>query len=171
MRGQKHGAHLGGIRTLEDLKARCRIDGAGCWHLFSSRGAPLPRGRQIVWLHGRGPMTALRAAYELAFGGYPVPEDRVVYRVCQSYDCVCPQHVRRGTRRQMLAWNAQAGTGRTQRKTAGARASGMARSRLSLELRQWIAESPQSGVSLGEVLGISHSWVSMLRKKMREAVA
>ena len=95
--------------------------------------------------------------------------ERVIYRTCRSYDCVCPQHIRRGTRRQALSAQAARGTMATAAKTAANRAAGLLRSRVSAELRQWIAESQQPATHVAHALGCAHTHVSELRRKARVA--
>jgi hypothetical protein len=168
-----HGTYLGGIRSLDDLRARCRVDRCtGCWHLLRPDGSPVPAvagGRHMVHVHGRGVMTSLRAAYELA-NGEPVPADRVVFRSaeCRSNDCVSPLHIRRGTRRMAIQAQKDRGLQATQAKAEANRRAGLARSRLSAELREWIAESPQSGVELGAILEVAHTHISALRARMKQ---
>ena len=111
-------------------------------------------------------MTALRAAYLLS-RGEPIPADRVVYRKCTSYDCVAPLHILRGTRAMMCKAQVGRERQRTEAKLEANRRAGLARSRLNEEIRQWILESPQSGVELGIVLEVAHTHISQLRAKAR----
>lgn len=162
------GTYLGGIRTLADLRARCKVDECtGCWHLRTALGKPYPTGkRQAVHVYGKGSMPVLRVAYELS-RGEPIPADRVVFRKCTSYDCIAPLHILRGTRQMMLQYQAKRGSHCTEAKIEANRRAGLARSRLSLELRQWIAESPQSSKELGDLLEIANTHISKLRQNMR----
>lgn len=100
-----------GVRTLEDLRARCVIDGETlCWVW---RGATVTnakgRGTDVsrVWLPaevaGRPQvMTASRAAWLL--DGNDLPPGHVVWRSrCHCRElCINPQHGAAGTRRQMF---------------------------------------------------------------------
>jgi hypothetical protein len=89
------GAYLGGVRTVADVRLRCVMDaGCDCWHLRSPRGRPMPMDRvHKMWVHGRGSMSATRAVWELAHGR-PMPQGRRAVRMCGTYDCANPAHIR-----------------------------------------------------------------------------
>lgn len=93
----EHGAYLGGIRCIEDIRQRCVMDDeTGCWHLRTARGRVFPKGdgrTQRIWVHGRGAVSATRAVWELAHGR-PVRGDRRAVRTCESYDCANPEHIK-----------------------------------------------------------------------------
>lgn len=99
----KTGDYLGSVRDLETLRERCVVDDKGCWHLRTARGRPMPQGRrhQIhVYGHG-GRLSATRAAW--MFAGKRAPgHGEVVVRVCDSYDCVHPEHLALRTRAELL---------------------------------------------------------------------
>lgn len=90
----KRGAYLGGIRTLEDLRQRCHIDGeTGCWHwrLCINQGSP------NVWLQPPGRDTRVRArgrraALWLARGKDLQQGCVAIARGCTALDCVNPKH-------------------------------------------------------------------------------
>lgn len=89
------GAYLGGVRSVADVRLRCVLDAdSGCWHLRTGHGKPQPLGRvQRIWVHGRGSVSATRAVWELAHEA-PLPRGRRAVRVCGSYDCANPEHIR-----------------------------------------------------------------------------
>lgn len=95
--GHAIGTHLGGVRSIACVRERCVLpDGdAGCWHLRTPRGRPLPRGgySQRIWVHGRGQVSAPRAVWEFAHGR-SMPSGRRAVRTCGSYDCANPAHIR-----------------------------------------------------------------------------
>jgi len=96
------GTVLGGIRTVEDLRDRCRIDEeTGCWHwgLAIVRGAPHVSFVDADGKRRRG--TGRNAAAALGLEG-GVPDGHVAFAraCCPSSDCVNPLHTRTGTRRQ-----------------------------------------------------------------------
>lgn len=163
----KRGTVLGSISTLAELRSRCRVDsgGPGCWHILTKRGEPFGGQQPRLWLHGVGSVSAIRLAYCLAFGD--VGADRVVYRVCDSRDCVNPQHIRRGTRAMKLRHQSASGNQTSGRKTRANRLSGLARSRISAEMRRWIVESGQTGVELALVFDVAHTHISALRARAR----
>jgi hypothetical protein len=117
----ERGAYLGGIRTVADLRARCRVDDdTGCWHwsMGFSQGSP----RIHLALDGRNTaMRGRRAALLLARGKDVRPGLVVFARLqCRSADCVNPAHCRAGTRQQHGEWQRLSGTGRTPAKQVGA---------------------------------------------------
>lgn len=89
------GTYLGSIRSVADVRLRCVLDAeTGCWHLRTAHGKPQPTGRvQRIWLYGVGCMSATRAVWQLAHG-YAVPRGRRAVRMCESYDCANPEHIR-----------------------------------------------------------------------------
>lgn len=99
----KHGAYLGGIRTLDDIRQRCYVPwNRGCWHwrMATSRGRSC-----CVWLHDGKPQksTAARAAWVLS--GRPLEPGWVVSRnrdLCDSEDCCRPEHHRAGPKSAVL---------------------------------------------------------------------
>lgn len=87
------GAYLGSIRTIADVRERCVIDG-DCWHLRTAHGKPQRNDRvHRLWVYGIGSISATRAVWQLD-RGKPVPKGRRVVRVCESYDCANPQHMK-----------------------------------------------------------------------------
>lgn len=125
----------GGVRTLQDLKDRCRVDTeTGCW-LWSM--ATMTSGSSIVPVvhlprdggdrskHTTTP--AAREAWKLA--GKPLERGQVVWRhVCSVGLCINPAHCRAGTRTEMLA--GVAATGRNRGKPERAACNTRARMRM-----------------------------------------
>lgn len=99
-----HGTNLGGIRTLDDLKARCVIDDiTECWHWTLAMWKNAPRVHLLTPDTGRK-ITARgrRAALYLA-RGEDMPRGHVAFARlgCTSADCCNPEHCRSGTKK---AW-------------------------------------------------------------------
>lgn len=101
------GAYLGGIRTVECLRARCVVDeDTGCWHwrMAMVQGAP-----KVHFLapdtgmktHARGRRAAL---YLMRGKDLPAGMHAFARLQCKSDDCVNPAHTRMGTREQHGAW-------------------------------------------------------------------
>lgn len=90
----EHGAHLGGVRTIEDVRQRCHVDEeTGCWHLRTARGRKVDTTRtHRIWVHGLGSISVTRAVWELTHG-CRVPKGKKAVRSCRSRDCVSPEHV------------------------------------------------------------------------------
>lgn len=98
----KPGAHIGGIRTIADLRDRCRIDehtGCWLWGMFAHNGRPqlfyvLPDGTQRK-------QSARRAAAELQAGKQLPPNIMAFASACCNESlCANPAHVRLGNRTQ-----------------------------------------------------------------------
>lgn len=96
------GAHIGGIRTIEDVRKRCRIDSVtGCWlwGLFAHNGRPqccytLPDGT-------RRKQSARRCVAELG-AGHILPPEVMAFATanCNERTCANPAHTRTGSRLQ-----------------------------------------------------------------------
>lgn len=96
------GAICGGVRSLEDIRARCRIDEeTGCWlwgmaqHI--DRGRPGTYGRTYLPDHGEPRhASAHRAAWLVS--GRKLPKGHIVWRsLCAGGLCCNPQHCKSGT--------------------------------------------------------------------------
>lgn len=166
--GQPYGANLGGVRTLDDLMARCYVDpDTHCWHW---RGAMQKRGNGTeeprVWLaDDRKTATVSRAAWKLA-GKRALRKGETVWRRCLCDCCGNPAHMMAGTKAQWGAWVSEKGylQGRPERAAINRRTkieSGQAK--LTPELAQWANESPQLGVDVAWALGVSATTVSRAR--------
>jgi hypothetical protein len=159
------GTHLGGISCIDTLRARCVVDpDTCCWHLRKASGAAMPRDKvHRVWVHGRGVLSATRAAWELK-RGVVVERGLVVSRACKGYDCVNPAHLRCWTKAQ---------EGEHLRRTKRLRnqagryiantVNGRRRAKLTPELAQWARESEQSIMDAAHGLGVSPSRVGYIR--------
>lgn len=161
---QKEGAYLGSVRDLGGLMERCFVSGE-CWHLRSPRGKPMPKERtHVLWVHQMGgKMSATRAAWFLKTGEH-APKSRTVVRVCDSYDCVNPEHLRCWTKKQWGAWLAKTGRSKTPAKTIAAKRNAARRSRLTPDDIRTIvmAKSAKAGA---EAVGIAGSYAITIRKR------
>lgn len=158
------GAYLGSVRDVESLRGRCVMGSNGCWHLRTSQGRPMPRDqRHMVWVYGRGPTTATRAAWIVAGKGEP-KRGQVVFRNCDSYDCVNPAHLRCGGKSEHGKAISRRGFLRgTLRRTEATRAAGVRRRKVSDELVQWIRESSQASAAAAHGAGVATSYVISIR--------
>lgn len=106
-----------GVRTLEDIRGRCRIDEeTGCWIWAGAMAKSLSRQARPtsrVWLpeglqgDGQNPTvtTAAKAAWLLS--GRKLQDGQVVYRYrCADGDCCNPEHGKAGTRPEMHRFHA-----------------------------------------------------------------
>lgn len=156
--GHEHGAYLGGLRNIRTLRERCFIGDDGCWHLRQANGRAMPRDkRHAVWVFGRGVMTSTRAAWLFATGSLPA-DGHIVFRTCESYDCVKPNHLQSGPKTAQGKMLAERGSLRgSMSRVQANRANGMRRRKLTLELAQWARESEQPATDIAHALGIAVS--------------
>jgi hypothetical protein len=116
------GRYLGGIRTIEDIRQRCRIsDETGCWHwgyCKSPEGVP----RVHFVLNGVRQTQVGRRAVVMLKTGQPIPRGHVAFptRDCHAMDCLNPEHCRSGTRANYGQFMKFSGRSRSPAKRAAA---------------------------------------------------
>lgn len=162
------GTYLGGIRTVECLRQRSRIDPiTGCWHwgLSLTRGVPIlhmvtPDTGRKAKFRGR------RAALYLARGS-DLPDGHWAFArmCCTSEDCVNPAHSRSGTRKAFGEWLAKSG------RIKGGKRSEQSRSvwdkrgrRLTPEMVREIRGSTDTTHALAKRMGVSQCAVWLARR-------
>lgn len=155
--GQKQGAYLGGIRAVEDLRCRCRInEETGCWHWSLSivQGGP---SVHFVDSEGiRRKMRGRRAA--LILSGKNVPASHTAYAklVCKSSDCVNPDHCRSGKKGSENVAMAESGMWKNNPKKMNAsRLLAEKRRKLTDEQAAEIRGSDLTHQKLSEAYGLS----------------
>lgn len=161
----KAGAYLGGIRTIEDLRMRCRIDACGCWewaYSTSSNGRP----SVSMLIDGkRTNMNGRRAALTLA--GKATTQKNLVATAakgCKNSLCVNPEHcrlvklselrkemVRNATPNMRAAW------------TKNGRAQGHRLAKLTLDQVEAIRQSDKPAKELSQEFGTCLSNVHRIR--------
>lgn len=157
---------VAGIRSLDGLRLRCRIDDDGCWlwagavQRFDGQRAPESR----VWMADmRRSMNGKRAAALLA--GKRIPAGRIAYGTCLKPLCVNPRCVRIGTSAERGAFLAGLWVNRgSPQRIAACTQSARLRSRLTPELARWVRESPQTGRDIARALELPESVVSRIRR-------
>lgn len=158
---------IAGIRSLEDLRIRCRIDEVtACWNwgmavqTYGGQRAGEPR----VWLASENRcVNGKRAALILA--GRAPKRGQVTYGTCTNWRCVNPEHIEAGTHAERGAF--QAASGRLQNNPARIAAitrNSRTRSRITEELAQWARESDQTCADVAAALGVGLSVVSRIRR-------
>lgn len=165
-----HGTYVCGVRTLDDLRARCVIrDGDDCWHLRTARGKPMPLGKTLrVFAYGCPTSVAARPL-AIRLAGRRLPNGWCAIATCDSYDCINPAHLTGHTRAEAVRISASRGEHSTARKTIASRMSGAKRSRITPELWGWVYESSQSSTAIGHALDIAESHIALKRAKHRHA--
>lgn len=103
------GKKFSGMSTVEDLRKFCRVDDfTGCWH-WKGAGSIDKQGRkcQRVWVYDSvrrefrtmsGPIAVLEIA------GKRTANTEMGWRTCRCEDCMNPQHVTGGTKKQWGNW-------------------------------------------------------------------
>lgn len=160
---------LTGVRTLDDLKARCWVDEtSGCWHwrMATSEGAAK------VYLPGlKRVCTGLFAAATLS--GRKINSGQMAYSTCTTPFCLCPAHTKVGTWKQWGAWKAATGSwkAKPQRIAACQKTARSKLSKLTPELVQEIRASEETGRAIAKRMGVSEQLVSKIRtgKTWRDA--
>ena len=165
------GTRLHSIASAADLRERCVIDRhTDCWHFRKADGRPyLHNQGQSIWLYGGRFSTPPRAMWEFTTGK-PVPSTRVVYRVCDSMDCINPAHLRCQSRRHAVRQQV-ARNGLTPGRAAALRAASATRTKMTPELLQWALESTQNGSEAAHALGMSQGRINTIRQQARQRLA
>lgn len=157
-----------GVRTLEDIRIRCVIDGeTGCWiwrGAFSVKrcGHATPR----VWMSNeKRSEVAGRAAWLLS--GRKIKPGQVVWRsVCTNTRCINPEHGKAGARTQMMVEFVADGRLRGNPKRALVNAKNCARQLLSVETVRRAEAMFAAGAMQKDVrreLGISQAPAARIR--------
>lgn len=169
------GHYMGGIRSLSDLKDRCRVcDETGCW-LWAQC---MTNGAPKVWLtdkQGTTSMRGRRAAISL-LNGERLPSNLTTFPAacCKSSECVNPEHVRVGDRKKAGAALAKSG------RLKGVPTKTIAAKKTAAKLRKLtdeaVADIRSSGDSLA-VLSARHGvaqntiWVCRIGRSYKQAGA
>lgn len=162
----KVGTYLGGVNSLETLKARCHVDedtGCWCWRQHRTK-----HGLALVRLSTpTGSTSALgrRAALMLA-GKVPPSEHHAAYAIetCYELGCVNPKHARWGTRKERMRQSAARGAMSDPERIARLMRCSQERSKLTPEQRIEVATSTESIKDLAARFGVSAGRVAQIRR-------
>lgn len=160
------GAYLGGIRTVADIRARCYVDeGTGCWHWRQaiSQGSPsihfvTPQGKRCK-MRGRRAALLLHRGCDLLPG-----HAACAAAICESLDCVNPDHCRSGTRRQVGEAHRKSGLAKAKAKTEAARIQAERRRKLKPGQVMEIRASLETDAALAKRFGVSRFCIWAARK-------
>lgn len=164
----KPGTHMGGIRTVKDLRDRCRVDDeTGCWHWRQA----FTGGRPLVAL--RHPDTqahikvrGTRAAAMFRTGKLrAIPEGRICWMRCMQDTCVNPEHSRDGSTKEYGDWRRQCGTfrGNPKQIAANRKTNRAARGVLTMDLARAIRSSDEPAEVLSARLGVKPKQIRAVR--------
>jgi hypothetical protein len=161
-----------GIRTVEDIRQRCRIDQiTDCW-IWSlahrdNGGAYMsvihPVTGHASSMHGRRAALLLLTGSDLPAGMYCYAGPD-----CRHFDCCNPAHATYGTRVEYGAW--QRDSGQLKGKVArvkSARITAMAQRKLTPEQVQVIRGSRVSDAKLAAVYGVCRKTINNVRNGSR----
>lgn len=154
---------MNGIRTLEDLRDRCRVDeSTGCWIWSGAMSKNASGKTPVTWYPPLArTVTVIRAVWHLR--GVEMSPREVGWVSCFQEGCCSPDHGRYGTRVQLGAAISANG----HRKGASAYRIGARKPRrthLPHHKRAAVLSSTESGTVLAGRLEISESAVSRLRR-------
>lgn len=153
------GANLGGIRTIEDLRLRCRIDeDTDCWHYGKASRSHHAPGVRLAVLGQE--MVSLGVAIAVLSTGKR-PEKGVCWHVtCTTPQCANPDHRKAGTRRSQMRSANYKPAAQTLAKIASTKRS---KSALSKDAIEAIRSSDETLAVLSERHGVSPSHISRIR--------
>lgn len=163
----KHGTYLGGIRTIEDMRQRCRVDSdTGCWHwgLGFSCGSPkihfvTPDTKRERGMRGRRVALYLKRGRDLPKKHVAFPGDG-----CRSADCVNPSHCTSGNRFALGEYLRRMGLTKTPAKIASAkRAARTYLAKITMDDARAIRASEETTYALAKQYGIAQSAISSIK--------
>lgn len=119
--------------------------------------------RHSVNVHGIGGMTAARAAWMLA--GKKLRNGMAIFRVCESYDCVNPKHLKQGSRGDVARHNAAQGRFCSKEQLAPLAASRKRRTKATAEHVRLIVESGLPAPALVDLVPLSCGRINAIRRE------
>ena len=151
------------MKTLDEVKGRCRIEG-DCWIWTGALSDGVPR-IFVPGNDGKMRSTPGRRAVWMMNAGKAVPNGWRVFGLCDEKLCLNPAHMICEHPRRRGAKVAAAGTlkGQVKRILAN-RANGRSRAKYSADLVTTVLSSDKSGAQIARELGVSHQWVSKVRR-------
>lgn len=152
---------LSGIRTVEDLRIRCRIDDeTGCW-LW---GGASQDGAGMTWLPSLNTVRVISFAALYLTDRTPKP-GHVSYMKCRNKMCCNPEHATSGTRKEASMHLAVVGHFKNNPKRMAALLAIAKKARaLTDEQAQEIRVSAELGYQIAQRMGVSKSVVSRIRR-------
>lgn len=161
------------MKTLDEIRGRCRITEDGHW-LWA--GSLRPDGRANIYAPdctngGMSTQPGPRAVWHCKTGK-AIPKGSRVFGTCDEFACCNPDHVVCMSEQEYGIWVRKQGKWQGQvRRILANRAIGRTRAKLTPELIAEIQASPETGVALAARLGLSDSTVSKARRGAAAAFA
>ncbi len=149
-----------GIRTIEGLKDRCKVDPiTDCWHWAGARRTD--SNVPTMWIPGYG-VSGLSRAFSILIDGRPREKGEKLWKArCETLHCCNPQHQTRVTLSQAhRIARPKLDAGHRAKITASVRA---VRSKYTPELKARILQDPTPAKLLAPQLGLGRSLVLKVR--------
>lgn len=160
------GRRSDGIRTVADLKGRCRVDEiTGCWQYVGCTTGDTPHPQ--LWVPAIGKHTTMGVAIAVLLTGKR-PEPGVFWHcTCETRGCANPAHRRPGDRRaQMLAARMVRTPDQIARITAGKRAASELSDAAAEQIR--LSDEPLRVVAERYGCSVSHAGNIRTGKRRRQ---
>lgn len=147
---------MSGIRNLEDLRQRCRIDeDSNCW--VWGGGTTMIRGSEVAYAHyspdgikaTSKQMPAGRAAWIAS--GRKADKGQLVYRCCETKLCINPAHHKCGSRKEAGAFIAQTNRMKNSQKRIAANFKNYLKQATPIEQVRQVEAAIASGKKLYEI--------------------
>lgn len=153
------GAFLGGIRTIDDIKQRCRIDEeTGCWHYGKATRSHHAPGVRLAALGHE--MVSLGVAIGFLRTGARPAKGVHWHVTCSTKQCANPDHRKPGTKKSQMRHAAYKPDPLTLARIASAK---RARSHLTEDDVASIRASSDTLMVLAARYGVSASHISRIR--------
>lgn len=155
------------MRTVDEIKGRCRVTEDGHW-LWA--GSVRPCGSPNIYApdYTHGGRMAVQYGYRAMWHcmtGKPIPKGHRVFSVCEEKSCVCPDHLVLLTCAEMGARVRKSGAMKNQTKRILAnRKNAMKLAKMTPEILAYIRNSDETGVALAKELGVCDSVISKARR-------
>lgn len=159
------GTHLGGVRTLEDLRLRCVCRASSdCWEYRSARGRQSDRSKTAkVWLHGIGAKADTIAAWWLA--GRERPEGMRIGRTCDTRSCVNPDHLAAMTQKQIVARAIRIGSFESESRKRAIASMHYARTKVPAWAHEMVRDKSKTAREWAAHWGCSPSTINAIRSR------
>lgn len=146
-----------GIRTVEDLRGRCRIDDeTGCWLWAGAKRASAPS----VWIPGHGACAMPKAIALLT--GKTLERKRVMVPTCGRVDCANPAHRKEGSYSELWKLLRPSLTPKHRAKITAA--TRLALGKITPEIAEQIRAAEGSNAAVGARFGIHETQTSRIRR-------